>query len=169
MESGVCSRNEGMAATGLDGTSIQFSCTESTCIVSMYRIDTIPLLHASAATTRGRGDFYLTVWHVVDCFLCVSCQIQTEKTTSPSKNLILSYSHIRKLYILTEKVDRGSSRGAPSSSKEAPSSSKEAPVSSKGPQVVQKRFNPRSRDARRLPRPRSTEGAAQSGRAPSNG
>ena len=25
----------------------------------MYRIDTIPLLHASAATTRGRGDFYL--------------------------------------------------------------------------------------------------------------
>ena len=122
MESGVCSRNEGMAATGLDGTSIQFSCAESTCIVSMYRIDTIPLLHASAATTRGRGDFYLTVWHVVDCFLCVSCQIQTEKTTSPSKNLILSYSHIRKLYILTEKVDRGSSRGAPSSSKVSPRS-----------------------------------------------
>ena len=49
MESGVCSRNEGMAATGLDGTSIQFSCAESTCIVSMYRIDTIPLLHASGA------------------------------------------------------------------------------------------------------------------------
>ena len=79
MESGVCSRNEGMAATGLDGTSIQFSCTESTCIVSMYRIDTIPLLHASAATTRGRGDFYLTVWHVVDCFLCVSCQIHAKR------------------------------------------------------------------------------------------
>ena len=161
MESGVCSRNEGMAATGLDGTSIQFSCTESTCIVSMYRIDTIPLLHASAATTRGRGDFYLTVWHVVDCFLCVSCQIQTEKTTPPSNNLILSYSHIRKLYILTEKVDRGSSRGAPSSSKDAPSSSSF--------RSWRARFNPRGRDARRLPRPRSTEGAAQSGRAPSNG
>ena len=49
--------NQGMAATGLDGTSIQFSCTESTCIVSMYRIDTISLLHASAAVAAARKPF----------------------------------------------------------------------------------------------------------------
>ena len=101
----------------------------------------------------------------------IALRPRAKKQRHHQKDLILiiifSYSQI--IYILTEKVDRGSSRGAPSSSKEAPSSSKEAPVSSKGPQVVQKRFNPRSRDARRLPRPRSTEGAAQSGRAPSNG
>ena len=46
-----------MAATGLDGASIQFSCTESTCFVSMYRIDTISLLHASAAVAAARKPF----------------------------------------------------------------------------------------------------------------
>ena len=47
--------NPGMAATGLDGTRIQFSYTESTSIVSMYRIDTTSLLHASAAVAAGRA------------------------------------------------------------------------------------------------------------------
>ena len=50
----------------------------------------------------------------------IALRPRAKKQRHHQQNLILSYSHILKLYILTEKVDRGSSRGGPSSSKRGP-------------------------------------------------
>ena len=110
-----------MAATGLDGTSIQFSCTESTRTVSMHRIDTISLLHASAAVAAALKPFdvqpfqgTVSVWHVTDCFLCVSCQLQTKKTSPSQKKksspqrkmpcLSMKYDDMHKWHARDEKV-----------------------------------------------------------------
>ena len=43
--------------TGFDETLIQVLCTESTLIVSMCRIDTMSLLHASTAAAAARKQF----------------------------------------------------------------------------------------------------------------